>query len=122
VLTKAIVKATIGSMDDDNDRLAAGIFTFVFSDYFAHLIGGTFEMASCFALAELVHVSADKDDDEYEQTLTQTSETYNRIVRSEAIEAIGKSWELSLTMLKFAKRSLPVEMLGSLCVLCNSMS
>ena len=84
------MRETISFLSDDGDRLIAGYFTFVFSDYFAHLIGGSFEKASVFALMKTAGW-----DDEFKETTATIIETYNRLVHSKAssIDAISKGCE-----------------------------
>jgi hypothetical protein len=89
VLTAAIVKETMATIEDDDDRFVAGTFAFVFSNYFAHLLAGNFEIAASLAVMEVLGV------DEFERCFNTVQESYNRMVRSNAKvpEAIGKTCE-----------------------------
>jgi hypothetical protein len=53
-LTTSVVGASIGQVKDDDDRFVAGIFAFVFADYFSSLLDGTFEFASSFAVLRVL--------------------------------------------------------------------
>ena len=50
LLTIALVRDTIQSITDDDDRFTAGIFAFVFADYFSRLLAGQFETAASLAV------------------------------------------------------------------------
>ena len=76
-------------MKDDDDRFVAGIFAFVFADYFSSLLGGTFELASSFAV---LRVSAQRIGN---GASIQIRDAYNTMVqsKSKSIEAIGLACE-----------------------------
>jgi hypothetical protein len=89
ILTAAVASDTIGVVETDDDRFVAGTFAFVFSDYFATLLAGDFEMAACFAVMQVV------GSEEFERCFNDIQSNYNDMVQSKAkvIEAIGKSCE-----------------------------
>src|SRR5262245_36041966 len=53
ILTTAIAERAI---EDDDDRFVAGVFAFVFSNYFSFLLAGNFEMAASLAVMKVVGV------------------------------------------------------------------
>lgn len=89
VLAKAIASDTVGTISDDDDIFVAGIFSFVFADYFAMLLAGQFEMASSLAVLMLI------GPDEFHRSFPTLQSDYNRLVQSKpgVIEAIGQSCE-----------------------------
>jgi hypothetical protein len=89
VLTKAIVAETGVAINNDDDLFVAGIFSFVFADYFAMLLTGQFETASSLAVLMLI------GPEEFHRGFSTLQEDYNRMIQSKpgVIEAIGKSCE-----------------------------
>jgi hypothetical protein len=90
LLTAAIVKktqATIGA--DDDDRFVAGIFVFVFSDYFTLVLPGHFEEASTLAMMKVLGI------EEFHRGFDTLWESYNELVRSrpKILEGISKTCE-----------------------------
>jgi hypothetical protein len=90
LLTTAIVKktqSTIGA--DDDDRFVAGIFVFVFSDYFTLVLPGHFEEASTLAMMKVLGI------EEFHRGFDTLWESYNELVRSrpKILEGIGKACE-----------------------------
>jgi hypothetical protein len=85
LLTAAIVSETISAVEDDDDRFTAGVFAFAFSDYFALLLAGNFEIAASLAVMMVVGT------EEFDRCFNAIQESYNRIVQSkvEVIKAIG---------------------------------
>ena len=68
----SVVKASIGHMNDDDDRFVAGIFALVFADYFSSLLGGTFEFASSFAVLRVLGTA------DWDRFGTNTTPWFNR--------------------------------------------
>lgn len=89
LLTRALVKETISTIADDDDRFVAGIFAFVFSNYFTIVVGGRFEEASVIALSEVIGT------EESDHCLTTIGNSYNQMIHSKPklAEAIGKACE-----------------------------
>ena len=52
----AIIKKTISTIADDDDRFVAGIFVFAFSDYFTLVLSGNFEEASTLAMMKVLGI------------------------------------------------------------------
>ncbi len=90
LLTAAIVKKTISTIADDDDRFVAGIFVFVFSDYFTLVLPGNFEEASTLAMMKVLGV------EEFHRGFVDTiEESYNELVRSrpKILEGISQACE-----------------------------
>src|SRR5262245_1243830 len=89
LLTSAIVKKTISTIADDDDRFVAGIFVFVFSDYFTLVLPGNFEEASTLALMKVLGI------EEFHRSFDTIKESYNELVESrpKILEGIGKACE-----------------------------
>lgn len=89
MLTTAIVRKTITLIEDDDDRFQAGLFAFVFSNYFSFLLAGNFEMAASLAVMRVVGV------DEFERCFNTIQESYNHMVQTRPAVpgAIGKTCE-----------------------------
>jgi len=101
-LTRAMVKEANGAIVDDDDRFVSGLFAFVFSDYFATLLAGSFEMAAPLAVLGVL------GSDEFDRCFNTIQVSYNEMVRSKrtVIEAIGKTceaWFKQPTPEKFAR-------------------
>jgi hypothetical protein len=88
-LTTSVAKASIGHVKDDDDRFVAGIFAFVFADYFSSLLGGTFEFASSFAVLRVLGTA------DWERCFNTILDAYNNMVQSKSktIEVIGLACE-----------------------------
>jgi hypothetical protein len=88
-LTTSVVEASIGHVEDDDDRFVAGIFAFVFADYFSSLLGGTFELTSSFAVLRVLGTA------DWERCFNTIRDAYNTMVqsKSKSIEAIGLACE-----------------------------
>src|SRR5439155_1932689 len=76
LLTTAIVKKTISTIADDDDRFVAGIFVFVFSDYFTLVLPGNFEEASTLVMMKVLGI------EEFHRGFDTIQESYNELVRS----------------------------------------
>ena len=89
LLTTAIVKKTISTIADDDDRFVAGIFVFVFSDYFTLVLPGNFEEASTLVMMKVLGI------EEFHQGFDTIQESYNELVRSrpKILEGISKACE-----------------------------
>jgi hypothetical protein len=89
LLTTAILKKTISTIADDDDRFVAGIFVFVFSDYFTLVLPGNFEEASTLAMMKVLGIK------EFHRGFDTLWESYNELVRSrpKILEGIGKTCE-----------------------------
>ena len=89
LLTTAIVKKTISTIADDDDRFVAGIFVFVFSDYFTLVLPGNFEEASTLAMMKVLGI------EEFHRGFDTLWESYNELVRSrpKILEGISKACE-----------------------------
>lgn len=89
LLTRALVKKTISTIGDEDDRFVAGIFAFVFSNYFTIVVGGSFEEASVIALSEVIGT------EEGDRCLTTIGNSYNQMIHSKPkiTEALGKTCE-----------------------------
>jgi hypothetical protein len=89
LLTTAIVKKTVSTIADDDDRFVAGIFVFVFSDYFTLVLPGNFEEASTLAMMKVVGIK------EFHRGFDTIWESYNELVRSrpKILEGISKACE-----------------------------
>jgi len=89
LLTTAIVKKTISTIADDDDRFVAGIFVFVFSDYFTLVLPGNFEEASTLAMMKVLGI------EEFHRSFDAIWESYNELVRSrpKILEGISKACE-----------------------------
>jgi hypothetical protein len=85
LLTAAIVKDTIGAIEDDDDVVVAGIFAFVFSNYFALLLASNFEMASALAIMKGLGAK------DFDRSFGTIRNSYNGMVQSDpkVIDAIG---------------------------------
>lgn len=89
LLTSAIVKKTISTIADDDDRFVAGIFVFVFSDYFTLVLPGNFEEASTLAIMKVLGI------EEFHRGFDTIQESYNELVRSrpKILEGISEACE-----------------------------
>src|SRR5262249_12182871 len=89
LLTSAIVKKTISTIADDDDRFVAGIFVFVFSDYFTLVLPGNFEEASTLAMMKVLGI------EEFHRGFDTIEESYNELVRSrpKILEGISEACE-----------------------------
>jgi hypothetical protein len=89
LLTTAILKKTISTIADDDDRFVAGIFVFVFSDYFTLVLPGNFEEASTLAMMKVLGIK------EFHRGFDTLWESYNELVRCrpKILEGIGKTCE-----------------------------
>jgi hypothetical protein len=89
LLTTAIVKKTKSTIADDDDRFVAGIFVFVFSDYFTLVLPGNFEEASTLAMMKVLGI------EEFDRSSDTIQESYNELVRSrpKILEGINKACE-----------------------------
>jgi hypothetical protein len=89
LLTTAIVKKTKSTIADDDDRFVAGIFVFVFSDYFTLVLPGNFEEASTLAMMKVLGI------EEFHRGFDTIWESYNELVRSrpKILEGISKACE-----------------------------
>jgi hypothetical protein len=89
LLTTAIVKKTISTIADHDDRFVAGIFVFAFSDYFTLVLPGNFEEASTLAMMKVLGI------EEFHRGFGTLWESYNELVRSrpKILEGICKSCE-----------------------------
>jgi hypothetical protein len=87
LLTFAIVKKTISTIADDDDRFVVGIFVFVFSDYFT--LVGNFEEASTLAMMKVLGI------EEFHRGFDTLWESYNELVRSrpKILEGISEACE-----------------------------
>jgi hypothetical protein len=85
LLTAALVRETIVAITDDDDRFTAGIFAFVFADYFSRLLAGQFETAASLAVMMVLGQG------EFDRCFTMIQESFNRMVGSSAgsMKAIG---------------------------------
>jgi hypothetical protein len=92
LLATAILKKTISTIADDDDRFVAGIFVFAFSDYFTLVLPGNFEEASTLAMMKVLGV------EEFHRGFVDTiEESYNELVRSrpkilEGISTACEAW------------------------------
>jgi hypothetical protein len=89
LLTTAIVKKTISTIADNDDRFVAGIFVFVFSDYFTLVLPGNFEEASTLAMMKVLGI------EEFHRGFDTILESYNELVRSrpKILEGISNACE-----------------------------
>ncbi len=89
LLTTAIVKKTVSTIADDDDRFVAGIFVFVFSDYFTLVLPGNFEEASTLAMMKVLGIK------EFHRGFDTIWESYNELVRSrpKILEGISNACE-----------------------------
>jgi hypothetical protein len=89
LLTTAIVKKTMSTIADDDDRFVAGIFVFVFSDYFTLVLPGNFEEASTLAMMKVLGIK------EFHRGFDTLWESYNELVRSrpKILEGISEACE-----------------------------
>jgi hypothetical protein len=89
LLTTAIVKKTKSTIADDDDRFVAGIFVFVFSDYFTLVLPGNFEEASTLAMMKVLGI------EEFHRGFDTLWESYNELVRSrpKILEGLSKACE-----------------------------
>ena len=89
LLTTAIIKKTISTIANDDDRFVAGVFVFVFSDYFTLVLPGNFEEACTLALMKVLGI------EEFHRSFDTIQESYNKLVRSrpKILEGIGKACE-----------------------------
>jgi hypothetical protein len=89
LLTTAIIKKTESTIADDDDRFVAGIFVFVFSDYFTLVLPGSFEEASTLAMMKVLGI------EQFRRGFDTIQESYNDLVRSrpEILESINKVCE-----------------------------
>jgi hypothetical protein len=89
LLTTAIIKKTESTIGDDDDRFVAGIFVFVFSDYFTLVLPGSFEEASTLSMMKVLGI------DEFRRGFDTIQESYNELVRSrpKILEGINKACE-----------------------------
>jgi hypothetical protein len=89
LLTTAIVKKTLSTIADDDDRFVAGIFVFIFSDYFTLVLPGNFEEASTLAMMKVLGI------EEFRRGFDTLWESYNELVRSrpKILEGLGKACE-----------------------------
>ena len=89
LLTTAIVKKTISAIADDDDQFVAGIFVFVFSDYFTLVLPGNFEEASTLAVMNVLGI------EEFHRGFDTIEQSYNELVRSKPkiLEGISKACE-----------------------------
>ena len=89
LLATAIVKKATSTIADDDDRFVAGIFVFVFSDYFTLVLPGNFEEASTLAMMKVLGI------EEFNRGFDTIQESYNDLVRSrpEILESINKVCE-----------------------------
>ena len=89
LLTTAIVKKTISTIADDDDRFVACIFVFAFSDYFTLVLPGNFEEASTLATMKVLGI------EEFNRGFDAIQESYNELVRSrpKILEGISKACE-----------------------------
>ena len=89
LLTTAIVKKTVSTIADDDDRFVAGIFVFVFSDYFTLVLPGNFEEASTLAMMKVLGIK------EFHRDFDTLWESYNGLVRArpKILEDISKACE-----------------------------
>ena len=91
LLTTAIIKKTESTIADDDDRFVAGIFVFVFSDYFTLVLPGSFEEASTLAMMKVLGI------EKFRRAFQAIQESYNELVRSrpkilEAINTACEAW------------------------------
>ena len=89
LLTTAIVKKTISTIADDDDHFVAGIFVFVFSDYFTLVLPGNFEEASTLAMMKVLGI------EEFHRGFDTIQESFNELVRSrpKILQGICKACE-----------------------------
>jgi len=89
LLTTAIIKKTISTIANDDDRFVAGVFVFVFSDYFTLVLPGNFEEACTLALMKVLGI------EEFHRSFDTIQESYNELVRSrpKILEGISKACE-----------------------------
>jgi hypothetical protein len=89
LLTTAILKKTISTIADDDDRFVAGIFVFVFSDYFTLVLPGNFEETSTLAMMKVLGIK------EFHRGFDKIWESYNELVRTrpKILEGISKACE-----------------------------
>src|SRR5262245_31067978 len=90
LLTSAIVKKPISTIADDDDRFVAGIFVFVFSDYFTLVLPGNFEEASTLAMMKVLGI------EEFNRDFDTIQESYNDLVlsRPKILEGISEACEV----------------------------
>jgi len=89
LLTTAIVKKTVSTIADDDDRFVAGIFILVFADYFTLVLPGNFEEASTLAMMKVLGI------EEFHRGFDTIQESYNELVRSrpKILEGISEACE-----------------------------
>jgi hypothetical protein len=89
LLTTAIVKKAKSTIADDDGRFVAGIFVFIFSDYFTLVLPGNFEEASTLAMMKVLGI------EEFRRSFDTFWESYNELVRSrpKILEGLGKACE-----------------------------
>src|SRR5262245_20289967 len=91
LLTTVIIKKTKSTVSDDDDRFVAGIFVFVFSDYFTLVLPVNFEDASTLAMMKVLGI------EEFHRGFDTIWESYNELVRSrpkilEGISGACEAW------------------------------
>jgi hypothetical protein len=89
LLTSAIIRKMESTIADDDDRFVAGIFVFVFSDYFTLVLPGSFEEASTLAMMKVLCI------EEFRRAFDAIQEGYNELVRSrpKILQGINKACE-----------------------------
>jgi hypothetical protein len=89
LLTTAIVNKAISAIEDDDDRFVAGIFAFIFSDYFAAPLASDFEEAASIAVMKVVGT------EEFEGCFDGIKRAYGQIIQwdPKIVEAISKNCE-----------------------------
>jgi hypothetical protein len=89
LLTTAIARKTISTIAYDDDRFVAGIFVFVFSNYFTLVLDGSFEEATVLAVIEVLGL------EDFHRSFATIQEGYNQMDQSrpKILEGIGKACE-----------------------------
>lgn len=87
ILVKAITNEANIRINNDDDRFVAGIFAFVFTDYFSSLLDEMFESASTIAVGQVVGV------DELERCIKTIIDAHTNLskTRPKIIQAIGET-------------------------------
>jgi hypothetical protein len=89
MLTTAIVRETISTIGDDDDRFVVGIFAFVFSNYFTLVLEGSFEEAAVLAVIEVLGLK------DFHRSFNTIQEGYNQMSQSrpKVVEGISSACE-----------------------------
>lgn len=102
ILVKAITNEANLRVNNDDERFVAGIFAFVFTDYFSNVLDEMFESASVIAVGQVVGV------DQLERCINTIIDTHTNLskTRPKIIQTIGETcanWYGEPTIENFSK-------------------